>query len=117
MRKRDETANRLAMKRPVRAAEPERRREPGVVPQAAGVGRRRSGLLCGQGTRTPARSNASRGYTDVGHTAYSFEGRAYDNRIFRFLDDDRQRSLMHEGSCHCGAVRLTLPSTPEVATD
>ena len=24
---------------------------------------------------------------------------------------------MHPGSCHCGAVRLTLPSTPEVATD
>ena len=24
---------------------------------------------------------------------------------------------MHEGSCHCGAVRLKLPSTPEVATD
>ena len=24
---------------------------------------------------------------------------------------------MHEGSCHCGAVRLTLPATPEVATD
>lgn len=24
---------------------------------------------------------------------------------------------MHEGSCHCGAVRLTLPSTPTVATD
>ena len=24
---------------------------------------------------------------------------------------------MHEGSCHCGAVRLTLPSTPDVATD
>ena len=23
---------------------------------------------------------------------------------------------MHEGSCHCGAVRLTLPATPEVAT-
>ena len=23
---------------------------------------------------------------------------------------------MHQGSCHCGAVRLTLPSTPEVAT-
>lgn len=23
---------------------------------------------------------------------------------------------MHEGACHCGAVRLTLPSTPEVAT-
>ena len=23
---------------------------------------------------------------------------------------------MHEGSCHCGAVRMTLPSTPEVAT-
>jgi hypothetical protein len=23
---------------------------------------------------------------------------------------------MHEGSCHCGAVRLKLPSTPEVAT-
>ena len=23
---------------------------------------------------------------------------------------------MHEGSCHCGAVRLTIPSTPEVAT-
>ena len=22
-----------------------------------------------------------------------------------------------EGSCHCGAVRLTLPSVPEVATD
>lgn len=22
----------------------------------------------------------------------------------------------HQGSCHCGAVRLTLPSTPEVAT-
>jgi hypothetical protein len=24
---------------------------------------------------------------------------------------------MHKGSCHCGAVRLTLPTTPEVATD
>ena len=24
---------------------------------------------------------------------------------------------MHQGSCHCGAVRMTLPSTPEVATD
>jgi len=24
---------------------------------------------------------------------------------------------MHEGSCHCGAVRLTLPSTPTVGTD
>ena len=24
---------------------------------------------------------------------------------------------MHLGSCHCGAVRLTLPSTPETATD
>ena len=24
---------------------------------------------------------------------------------------------MHDGSCHCGAVRLTLPSTPVVATD
>ena len=24
---------------------------------------------------------------------------------------------MHEGSCHCGAVRLTLPSTPAVATE
>src|SRR5687767_11244136 len=23
---------------------------------------------------------------------------------------------MHEGSCHCGAVRLTLPSTPTVPT-
>lgn len=23
---------------------------------------------------------------------------------------------MYEGSCHCGAVRLTLPSTPDVAT-
>ena len=23
---------------------------------------------------------------------------------------------MHEGSCHCGAVRLTLPATPETAT-
>jgi len=23
---------------------------------------------------------------------------------------------MHEGSCHCGAVRITLPTTPEVAT-
>ena len=23
---------------------------------------------------------------------------------------------MHTGSCHCGSVRLTLPSTPEVAT-
>jgi len=23
---------------------------------------------------------------------------------------------MLEGSCHCGAVRLTLPSPPEVAT-
>ena len=23
---------------------------------------------------------------------------------------------MHDGSCHCGAVRLTLPSTPTVAT-
>jgi hypothetical protein len=25
--------------------------------------------------------------------------------------------MTHHGSCHCGAVRLTLPSTPEVATD
>jgi hypothetical protein len=24
---------------------------------------------------------------------------------------------VHEGTCHCGAVRLTLPATPEVATD
>ena len=24
---------------------------------------------------------------------------------------------MHEGSCHCGAVHVTLPNTPEVATD
>ena len=24
---------------------------------------------------------------------------------------------MHRGACHCGAVRLTLPSTPEIATD
>ena len=24
---------------------------------------------------------------------------------------------MHQGSCHCGAVRLTIPSTPLVATD
>jgi hypothetical protein len=24
---------------------------------------------------------------------------------------------MHQGSCHCGAVRLTLPSTPDVAAD
>ena len=24
---------------------------------------------------------------------------------------------MHEGSCHCGAVRMTLPATPAVATD
>lgn len=24
---------------------------------------------------------------------------------------------MHEGSCHCGAVRLVLPSTPQVATE
>ena len=24
---------------------------------------------------------------------------------------------MHKGSCHCGAVRMTLPSTPQVATD
>ena len=23
---------------------------------------------------------------------------------------------MHKGSCHCGAVRLTIPSTPDVAT-
>ncbi len=23
---------------------------------------------------------------------------------------------MHQGSCHCGAVRLTLPSTPDSAT-
>ena len=23
---------------------------------------------------------------------------------------------MHQGSCHCGAVQLLLPSTPEVAT-
>ena len=23
---------------------------------------------------------------------------------------------MHKGSCHCGAVRMTLPSKPEVAT-
>ncbi len=24
---------------------------------------------------------------------------------------------MHQGSCHCGAVRITIPSTPLVATD
>jgi len=24
---------------------------------------------------------------------------------------------MHNGSCHCGAVKLELPSTPSVATD
>lgn len=24
---------------------------------------------------------------------------------------------MHEGACHCGAVRMTLPETPTVATD
>jgi hypothetical protein len=24
--------------------------------------------------------------------------------------------MMHQGACHCGAVRLTLPSTPNVAT-
>ena len=24
---------------------------------------------------------------------------------------------MHKGSCHCGAVRMTLPETPTVATD
>jgi hypothetical protein len=24
---------------------------------------------------------------------------------------------MHKGSCHCGSVKLVLPSTPEVATD
>ena len=24
---------------------------------------------------------------------------------------------MHQGSCHCGAVKLQLPSTPTVATD
>jgi len=24
---------------------------------------------------------------------------------------------LHQGSCHCGAVRLSLPSTPTVATD
>jgi hypothetical protein len=24
--------------------------------------------------------------------------------------------MTHEGSCHCGAVRMTLPSTPDVAT-
>jgi hypothetical protein len=29
---------------------------------------------------------------------------------------NRECLTMHEGSCHCGAVRLTLPSTPEVAT-
>lgn len=23
---------------------------------------------------------------------------------------------MHEGSCHCGAIKLTLPATPTVAT-
>jgi len=23
---------------------------------------------------------------------------------------------MYQGSCHCGAVRMTLPSRPEVAT-
>jgi len=23
---------------------------------------------------------------------------------------------MHQGTCHCGAVKLTLPATPEVAT-
>jgi hypothetical protein len=27
-----------------------------------------------------------------------------------------QRSLSLQGSCHCGAVRLTLPSAPEKAT-
>jgi hypothetical protein len=29
---------------------------------------------------------------------------------------NREATTMHQGSCHCGAVRLTLPSTPEVAT-
>ena len=29
----------------------------------------------------------------------------------------RETLTMHQGSCHCGAVRLRLPSTPEVATD
>ena len=24
---------------------------------------------------------------------------------------------MHHGSCHCGAIRITIPSTPLVATD
>lgn len=24
---------------------------------------------------------------------------------------------MHQGSCHCGSVRITIPSTPLVATD
>ena len=24
---------------------------------------------------------------------------------------------MHQGSCHCGSVKLTLPATPAVATD
>jgi len=25
--------------------------------------------------------------------------------------------MMHQGTCHCGAVKLTLPSVPEAATD
>ena len=28
----------------------------------------------------------------------------------------RKRTPMHQGACHCGAVKLKLPSTPTVAT-
>ncbi len=37
-------------------------------------------------------------------------------RVEFWSSDDDGGPRMHEGSCHCGAVRLTLPSTPAVAT-
>ncbi|MCZ8074041.1 MAG: hypothetical protein O9341_07890, partial [Paucibacter sp.] len=29
---------------------------------------------------------------------------------------EKMQHLQHQGSCHCGAVRLTLPNTPAPAT-
>lgn len=29
---------------------------------------------------------------------------------------EKMQHLQHQGSCHCGAVRLTLPNTPETAS-
>lgn len=33
------------------------------------------------------------------------------------LPDPPAGAPPHQGACHCGAVRLTLPATPETATD